>query len=244
MPRKKKAETASPAVSSKTKASKAARPPKIPKVKKAKGPGLKPPKAPSSPKAVVHSKKGSPAVSGAAIPSWKKLPRKGETQMVAFIRDPRCIFTYWEVTPESVEAAKKELMAEFKDSSMVLRVFKISPEGKADLLYEVKVEPGERNRYVELKEGGRYFIEIVQKTASGRTAVYARSNIVLTSPDSFSSSVIDPQWKPPAGILEYFSDEEGFESFLVPGGISSAEAHKRAHAAKGKRDRYFASRTS
>src|SRR6185369_1196720 len=47
-----------------------------------------------------------------------KLIRRGETRLVAFIRDPQCLFTYWEVTPESLEAAKKKLGEEFKGSSM------------------------------------------------------------------------------------------------------------------------------
>ncbi len=72
--------------------------------------------------------------------------------MVAFIRDPQCIFTYWEVTPESIEAVKQQLTDEYKDSSMVLRIFKTGPKGETELIQEIRVEPGEMNRYVELKD--------------------------------------------------------------------------------------------
>ena len=151
-----------------------------------------------------------------------KLPRFGQTQMVAFIRDPHCIFTYWEVTPESIEAVKKQLMDEYHDSSMVLRVFRTGMNGDPELLYEINVEPGEMNRYVDIKgPGGSYYIEIGQKTASGRYVPYTRSNKVITS-HGWLSSDVDPQWEPPAGILEYFSDEVIEESFKPEKRVFSA----------------------
>ncbi len=167
-----------------------------------------------------------------------KLPRYGQTQMVAFIRDPRCIFTYWEVTPESVEAVKKHLMGEFHNSSMVLRVFKTNTHGESELLYEIKVEPDEMNRYVNLEEsGGSYYIEIGQKTSSGRYIPYARSNKVVTSQGGFSPTV-DPNWEPPTGILEYFSDEIVEESFEPEKKGFSASLGKAARISKPPRGKF------
>ncbi len=173
-----------------------------------------------------------------------KLPRYGQTQMVAFIRDPRCIFTYWEVTPESVDAVKKHLMDEFHNSSMVLRVFKNNSHGETELLYEIKVEPGEMNRYVHLEEGGgSYFIEIGQKTPSGKYIPYARSNKIVTSQGGYSPSV-DPKWEPPAGIVEYFSDEIVEEAFEPEKKVFSASMGKPgrvSHLRRGKPGHHAAS---
>lgn len=128
---------------------------------------------------------------------------------------------------------------------MVLRVFRTAPDGQSELIQEIRVEPGEMNRYVELKENsGSYFIEIAQKTASGRTVVYARSNRVMTGTAAESQggqAAAGAGWEAPAGILEYFSDTEESTAPLVTGGISSAEAHRRTLARK-KMDRYSASR--
>jgi hypothetical protein len=148
--------------------------------------------------------------------------------MVAFIRDPHCIFTYWEVTPERIEAVKHELHEEYKDSSMVLRLFKTLSNGQAELVQEIRVDPDEMNRYVEIMEStGSYFIEIAQKTASGRTVVYARSNPVMTG-GSLSSGAAGPQWETPAGLQEYFTEVEGQEAPIPVRGLSSAEAHRKA----------------
>jgi hypothetical protein len=166
--------------------------------------------------------------------------------MVAFIRDPHCIFTYWEVTPESIESVRKQLTEEYKNSTMVLRVFRTGSDGKAELIEEIRVEPGEMNRYVNLKENsGSYFIEIAQKTASGKTVVYARSNRVVTGTSAEhhggAKESKNSTWETPAGILEYFSETEETTVPLATGGISSAEAHRRTLARK-KMDRYSASR--
>ncbi len=166
--------------------------------------------------------------------------------MVAFIRDPRCIFTYWEVTPESIESVKQQLMGEYKGSSMVLRLFKTGPNGETELVQEIRVEPGEMNRYVELNEvEGNYFVEIAQKAISGRTIVYARSNKIVTgispNPPAGSPGSPDQGEETSREFLKYFSGEDETETFTLLPGISSAEAHRRDLERK-KMDRYSASR--
>jgi hypothetical protein len=191
------------------------------------------PKAPKAAKAAPQvSKPVWPKLKSSDLPP-KKWARQGETQMVAFIRDPQCIFTYWEVTPESIEAVKAQLMEEYQGSSMVLRVLKVSPEGDSQLLYEVEVDPGEMNRYLELKEpGGVYFVEVARRTPSGKVVAYARSNRIVTGPSGASwPPASDPKWEPPSGILEYFSEEgEETSAFPAPGGASSVDSMRRKKA--------------
>jgi hypothetical protein len=246
MPRKKKSETTSVKAAPKAKRASTSKTPKA-KTTKAKKAAPKAVKE-TSPKKTTAKLSAAQSVSAKteAATSWKKPRRQGETQMVAFIRDPHCIFTYWEVTPESIESVKKQLMEEYKSSTMVLRVFRAGSDGQAELLQEIRVEPGEMNRYVELKENtGSYFIEIAQKTASGKTVVYARSNRIITGPsaepESRRGGSESSRWETPAGLLEYFSDAEEVEIKTVTGGISSAEAHRR-ELARRKLDRYSASR--
>lgn len=242
MPRKKKAESSS-SLSEQAPANRktAARGARKATSAAPKAPRAKRPSVPRAAKAVGRSKAKAGAVPHGSLPLLKKIPRRGETQMVAFIRDPQCLFTYWEVSPEDVEEVKKKLMDEYKDSSMVLMVFKSGLHGEVELLYEVKVEPGERNRYLELKEpGGRYFVQVAQKTASGRVIPYVRSNTVMTGVGAGVPSSPQSQWQPPAGILEYFADEEaGLLPTAPPWGISSAEWQRRK---KAQEARYAASR--
>jgi len=231
MSRKKKNEEVSSRITEKTEKKKAVKPKVLPEKKtpaakkqvqkttkaeksvKEESPAksLKPPSAFTPPKA----KSPSPART-----SGGKLPRYGETQVVAFIRDPHCIYTYWEVAPESVEAVKRQLKEEFKNSHMVLRVFKTNAEGLAEFLYEIEVAPESMNRYLEVDGESRgYFVEVAQKTPSGEYIVYARSH-TLTLPNG-SPSAADPQWTPPAELEEYFTEEVTEE-----GGLSSAQGRR------------------
>ncbi len=245
MPPKKKAETKAK-LASKPKGVKAAPKPKTPrktKVVSEKEAPVKTVKAPKEPKASKEAKTlvvKKAVVSKPAIPpsATKKLPKRGETQMVAFIRDPQCIFTYWEVTPESIESVKRQLMDEFQNSSMVLRVFHMDGPDQVHLIREIFVEPHEMNRYIKIDDkNGGYFLEIAQKATSGRTVVYARSNKIILgfAGQSWAPASGDPKWETPAGLAEYFSQEEYTETFLTPGGISSAESIKR------KKGRYASS---
>jgi hypothetical protein len=198
--------------------------------------------------ALVSKKVSSLDVSDAAPVTsreFKSLPRHGETQIVAFIRDPQCVFTYWEVTPERMEEVKKELREEFKDSHMVLRLFTVGANGERILVDEIRVEPSQINRYVELSQtGGSYVLEIGQKTGTGRYLTYAQSNPIHTSVRSYTTSSLDVQDPISAGevsqeMLDYFYDQ-GYDPDSPPltEFISSAENEKRL---KRKREHYKAS---
>ena len=175
------------------------------------------------------AKSSSPAPKG-----FKHLPRHGETQLVAFVRDPQCVFTYWEVTPQRIEEVKRELQDEFHESHMVLRLFSVDANGERILVEEIRVEPGQINRYVELKQlgGGTFVLEIGQKTPSGRYFTYAQSNPLSTSvqvSESFEavSHPLDASDEMPEEMVNYFY-EQGYDVDSPAGTefISSGERHK------------------
>jgi hypothetical protein len=249
MPRKKKEETPSAKPVRKSAAGKPVK--KIPKKETVKKPSAKVKsktlpksspvkKAPRASKAVKSLDAAPPTKNG-----FVSLPRHGETQIVAFVRDPQCVFTYWEVTLERLEEVKKELKEEFKDSHMVLRLFTIGPNGERILSDEIRIEPGQVNRYVELSQtGGSYVLEIAQKTGAGRYVTYAQSNPVFTAVQPYAANSLDAQDPISAAevsqeMLDYFY-EQGYDPDSPPltEFISSAENEKRL---KRKRDHYKAS---
>jgi hypothetical protein len=168
--------------------------------------------------------------------SLRMFPRHGETQVVAFLRDPYCLYVYWEVAEESLGVVKTQLGDEYLNSARVLRVFRTGQEGVPILVQEIRVEPGEMNRYVELQEPtGDYFIEVGQKTAAGRYVPFARSNKISTpvAVGPGSSAMADPHWAQPPGLSKYFGDIS--PQGQAPKGISSAENQR------GMRKGYWAS---
>ncbi|HVM32255.1 MAG TPA: DUF4912 domain-containing protein [bacterium] len=224
MPRKKK-ETA-PKTASRPK-SKAAKP------KAAAAKPKKPVKAKKAPAAKPKAPKPKTPAKPSAKSSWK--PAKyGETQVVAFIRDPNCLFVYWEIASQKLDEVKAQLKGEYAKSRLVLRMFRDREDGGSDLIYEIEVNPEDMNRYLPVSEGGRgYFVEVARKTASGKVFVLARSNSLLAPGVGFSPQV-DPTWAPRQELQDYLAKELELEigpdhlpvSGLV-GGISSAEAERR-----------------
>jgi hypothetical protein len=202
--------------------SKTAVKPALSKVPKTKSPA----KARSTKKIPASAKKTSKSKS-----SWK--PAKyGETQVVAFIRDPNCVFVYWEIAAQKLEQVKNELKHEYEKSRLILRMFRSQEDGRADLIYEIEVSPEDMNRYLPVHEpGGAYFVEVARKAPSGKVVVIARSN-ALTAPIAGFSPQVAPGWAPPPELEDYLAEEleVGPENLPLPGavgGISSAEAQRR-----------------
>jgi Domain of unknown function (DUF4912) len=235
MPRKKKAETDSASAPKRRKTA-AARP------ARKTSPRASTPRSGSGGRA-KKTTASRPSPSIGSLPSRKQ----GETRVVAFVRDPQCVFTYWEVTPQSLESVKHQLLEEYRGSAMVLRVFKEGPWGQNEMVEEIQVRPGEMNRYLEMKDGaGIFFVEIGQKSPSGRVIPLARSNRIMTG---FPSGAMEnappaagPDWNSPKAVSEYFSnlEGEGPDPSPVPG-ISSAESRRKGFQLPGS-DRYNASK--
>jgi hypothetical protein len=240
MPRKKKEESTETAAKPKRKTT---------SIKKTK---LKTPKAVKSPvkrAAQASTVAKSPRQARGASASLKlksksktawKPPQYGETQIVAFIRDPNCIFVYWEVASQQLAEVKDQLKSEYPKSRMLLRMFRERGDGGTELLYEVEVNPDSMNQYLPVEEPGfAYFVEVVRKTVSGKTVVIARSNTV-SPPGKTFSRVIDSQWLPPQELMHYLSLELEGESHADEtagpgesvGGVSSAEFQRRRTKAR------------
>ncbi len=157
-----------------------------------------------------------------AIRSWELPSRYGETKAVLLARDPYWIYAYWEVTADRQEAAKTELGDEYARSGMVLRVFQSAgPEGGEPVfLYDVDVRPYITSWYLNVHRPDReYFIEIVQRSPSGRLFVHARSNVV-TTPRDFATPSPEKKWHVPETLAKYFRREARSQQ----AGISSASA--------------------
>jgi len=220
-PKRKAVTTTSKTAAKKTKApaskSKTAAKPKLSKIPKAKSPK----KAP-----VVSSRKALKSKD-----SWKPA-KNGETQVVAFIRDPNCIFVYWEIASQKLEQVKNELKNDYAKSRLILRMFRSQEDGSADLIYEIEVNPEDMNRYLPVHEPGRgYFVEVARKTPSGKVVVLARSN-TLTAPFAGFSSQVEPGWAPSSELEDYLAEEleVGPDNLPAPGavgGVSSADAQRR-----------------
>ncbi len=87
-------------------------------------------------------------------------------RMAALVRDPECIFLYWDLTSE----------LRVSGSSIVLRVMSLSDGGQHD----IRPHPQADNMYLTVAPNSAYRVQLISLGADGAEAVLATSEDVAT----------------------------------------------------------------
>lgn len=137
-------------------------------------------------------------------------PFYGENKIILMARDPYFAFTYWEVTNQRYDDAKRLLGPGVK---LVLRVYDITdmPDVKnAHSYFDIDVFDMVGSWYVNINRPNRSFcIDLGAIAMDGRFLTLIRSNVV-TMPRDTVSDVVDEEWM----LLE----EEFMKLFALSGG--------------------------
>lgn len=100
----------------------------------------------------------------------------GDNRVVLMVRDPFCIFTYWETFQS--------------ENERILRVYETLNWNH----FDIEVTGNTRNWYIKVPLAGKtYCVEIGYIDANGKFIALARSNFVTTPPDG-PSDIIDEEW--------------------------------------------------
>jgi hypothetical protein len=124
-----------------------------------------------------------------------------QTRLIALVRDPQWIYTYWEITQDSLEAHRCQGDIELWDQGhWVLRVF---DHTKIDH-WDVNIDPHSSNWYLHVGEAGhRFQLCIGRLFPNKQFQPLVWSNQVETPPQG-ESNVIDEEWLAVEDLL-YFS---------------------------------------
>lgn len=148
-----------------------------------------------------------------ALPIEKKdelPPFYGENKIVLMARDPYFAFTYWEVTNQRYDDAKRLLGPGVR---LVLRIYDITdmPDVKnAHSYFDIDVFDMVGSWYININRPNRSFcIDLGAIAPDGRFLTLIRSNVV-TMPRDGVSDVVDEEWM----LLE----EEFMKLFALSGG--------------------------
>lgn len=115
----------------------------------------------------------------------------GFDRLVALVRDPRFVFTYWELNGSRMGEVRDSRGQEFIDScAWVLRLYRLN-EGVA---IDMEVEPSIGNWYIDVGGPGRYQVELALLSPDGEWITLLVSQIV-TTPRVGPSDVIDEEWR-------------------------------------------------
>ncbi len=125
--------------------------------------------------------------------AYPEIPMEyGINQVVALVRDPWWIFSYWEVTPGGIDVAHRTLAD--PESRLTLRVYDLSGQTDLDRFWDIDIFHRIGNWYVDVGQPDRSFlIDIGLKSRSGAFATIARSNSAHTPPAG-PSDRLDEEW--------------------------------------------------
>lgn len=167
------------------------------------------------------------------IATYPEIPMEyGVNQVVALVRDPWWIYSYWEVTHEGIGETHRKLAD--PESRLALRVYDLSERSDLTHFWDIDVDHRIGNWYVDVGKPDRNFlIDIGMKSRSGAFATIARSNSAHTPPAG-PSDRFDEEWWSPEGTLasdegrrlplEPFEQErEAISSLFSPGLLRKSE---------------------
>ncbi|TLY45880.1 MAG: DUF4912 domain-containing protein [Nitrospirae bacterium] len=111
--------------------------------------------------------------------------RYGRTELVLMVVDPLLLFSYWEVTPESLRQAQHALGTEMEGARAVLRFYDISlihfDGTNAHHTFDIDIGLEARNWYVHLWTAEKsYCAEMGFVARTGRFHSITRSNVEHT----------------------------------------------------------------
>ena len=154
----------------------------------------------------------------AAFPGRRELPEGyGEDRIVAMVRDPYWIHTYWELTQETVSRGLRALGRAAPGARRILRVYSgdVNAARPEDFLFDVALTPDARSWYVNVGGPGRaYRVEIGLLTKAGKFVCLASSNNVSMPPDRMSD-VMGEEWAD-------LSPEYYAEMYALSGGLTGS----------------------
>lgn len=115
----------------------------------------------------------------------------GLDRLVALVRDPEWVFTYWELNGPALAGIKAERGESFvNDCAWVLRVYRVDENSAVDM----EIEPNVGGWYVQVGTSGRYVFEMALLSPEGEWLSLLVSTM-LGAPYAGVSSRIDEEWR-------------------------------------------------
>jgi hypothetical protein len=174
------------------------------------------------------------------------LPRYGTTRIVSVVRDPRWLFTYWEISPADMGRTADSFGDDWPSCRMILRVYNITLDAERGAYFDIEVGGQSTNWYINVVPKNNYQIGVGAVSPEGSYREIALSDIVETPRDSVCEYT-EEKWAVPEArytkILEASgelrsksSSEELSAAVPVPGAGSESVSSFSESAARVKEE--------
>lgn len=140
----------------------------------------------------------------------------GDNRMVLMVRDPECLFAYWELRKDVLGNILNALGSMAHSAKTVLRVYDVTDVifngNNAHNYFDIEITGGAQSWYVHTGKPNRSFCaDIGFLTPNGTFRLITRSNLVKTPPAGVSG-VVDEAWMCIDALYEETPVTEGFGS--------------------------------
>lgn len=139
----------------------------------------------------------------------------GVDRIVALVRDPYWLFSYWEVTDHKYRELERTFGETWPRCRMILRVYDLTDRKSTH--FDITLTPEARNWYVNVAAERRYQIAIGALSPDGRFEQVAISNVVET-PSGRVSDRVDEEWMIPDELFDrIFAASGGLDMHAASG---------------------------
>ncbi len=136
-------------------------------------------------------------------------------RIVAMVRDPYWIFTYWELTDHKYRELERAFGDQWPSCKMILRVY--DKTDAKETHFDISLSREARTWYVNVSSERRYQIAIGALSPDGRFEIAAISNIVET-PSFRVSDRLDENWMVPDEVFDkIFAASGGYDMHAASG---------------------------
>ena len=154
-------------------------------------------------------------------------------RLVSLVRDPEWVFTYWELTGETLKAVKAERGDDFVEGcAWVMRIYRVDENMAAD----VEVDPQAGGWYIHVGRPGQYVFEMALLSPEGEWVSLVVSSM-LGAPYAGVSERIDEVWRltpeAEAALNGALKDALELESTSSRGGSRSSPTSRGSSGALG-----------
>ena len=130
----------------------------------------------------------------------------GQDQIIAAVRDPWWLYTYWEVAADTWNKLRERFQNAFHSAKKVLRVYDVSQinfnGSNAHRFFDIDVSHASNSWYIDTGAPGRsWCVDFGLKLPNGEFITIVRSNVVQTPLDGPSGAAVEEEWMIPEEIF-------------------------------------------
>ena len=151
----------------------------------------------------------------------ENLPVYDTTRVETLVRDPRCIFAYWEISSRDIRSIADSFGKVWNECRLVLRVYGFGDGGRRSPAFDIDIPFETSNWYIDVYPDTRYQVGVGVISPEGIYTEIAISGEVETPRESVSEHQ-DEKWARPGHLIERIISASGDVYFRsgVGGGTS------------------------